>query len=140
MRCEDPTTFQSLRPRLQATPPSRGGSLPVSSTTPPSQLLKRTLQSSRFSTRCWVVPRCVVLMGLLGQAAKPNPSRAKMRGPGAVFLFPAWLSNRGPAISHERAQPSNPERDGCGGGRRTGLQNIRTGTNLVISDPTLQMR
>lgn len=52
MRCEDPTTFQSLRPRPRATPPSSSSGLPVSSATPPSQLLKRTLQSSLFPTLC----------------------------------------------------------------------------------------
>lgn len=40
MRCKDPTTFQSPRPRPRATPRLLGCGLLVLSATPPSQLLK----------------------------------------------------------------------------------------------------
>lgn len=55
MRCKDPTTFQSPRPRPRATPRLLGCGLLVLSATPPSQLLKRPLQSSGFRARCWGV-------------------------------------------------------------------------------------
>lgn len=63
MRSEDPTTFQSLRPRPLATPPLPGCGRPGPSATPPPQLLKRTLQSSRFPTQCWGVPFSVAVFG-----------------------------------------------------------------------------
>lgn len=51
MRCKDPTTFQSPRPRPRATPRLLGCRLLVLSATPPSQLLKMPLQ--RFGVPVW---------------------------------------------------------------------------------------
>lgn len=84
MRCKDPTTFQSPRPRPRATPRLLGCGLLVLSATPPSQLLKRPLQSSGFRARCWGICVSDALLEEKAQWFRPTKPGRKMEKPNWV--------------------------------------------------------
>lgn len=124
MRCKDPTTFQSPRPRPRATPRLLGCRLLVLSATPPSQLLKMPLQRfvSLFGAQVFVLlyltrEGSMVLLYKTWANGEANP------GFESITAFPAW--NPAPYI---RLLLINLERSVKG--TELGPQSVRNGIDL----------